>query len=494
VADTAVVGLSMPNTNSLPWVVAAAIEHGWSIVPVDIGKHALVEWAPLQSERASLHQVEEWHTRLHPAAWAVITGSISGVDVFDFDGFEGTETMRKYGVRPHVRTGSGGAHQYVAHPGFHVPTLNAKTKAALREVLPGTDIKGDGGYAIFCGRNQSGAYGRFRPLSEPDPWAGEIVGKLMKIIGEQEIARGTTISPTPPTERVSAGEILAVFLDRERSGAGRNDTGLDLACQLRDNGYSKDEAASILLRYAAAVKSTNTKGRHEPYTDAEALVTLRSAYSRPPRDPWAFSRARAQAGRPPEAAENPLHGARHASSLSTILFSEVSMKRINWLWPRRIARGKVNLIAGNPGLGKSQITASIAAVVSTGGLWPVDRTPCVPGDVLFLSAEDDPADTMRPRLEAAGANLGRVHVLNGVVAGYTGQGRPVYRGFNLERDIEALSVKLSELRDVAAVSSTLLRHTSAILTPTETRRYVGCLPLWRTWPRAATRRLFVFPI
>jgi hypothetical protein len=140
-----------------------------------------------------------------------------------------------------------------------------------------------------------------------------------------------------------------------------------------------------------------------------------------------------------------------AGSLVTRRLSDINAKPVNWLWPGRIARGKVSIIAGNPGLGKSQVTASIAAIVTTGGHWPVDRSPCTPGDVMFLSAEDDPADTLRPRLEAAGAELHRVHVMDAVILGYTGEGQQQKRAFSLQRDLEALSLRLAELGDVAAV-------------------------------------------
>lgn len=101
--------------------------------------------------------------------------------------------------------------------------------------------------------------------------------------------------------------------------------------------------------------------------------------------------------------------------------SEIQAKPVNWLWHGRIARGKVSMLAGNPGLGKSQITASMAATVTTGGTWPVDRARCERGNVVFLSAEDDAEDTIRPRLEAAGADLARVYILDAVVDGYTPQ-------------------------------------------------------------------------
>jgi hypothetical protein len=146
------------------------------------------------------------------------------------------------------------------------------------------------------------------------------------------------------------------------------------------------------------------------------------------------------------------HGEGTASgSLTTMRLSDIQAKPVSWLWPGRIARGKLTIIAGDPGLGKSQITASIAAVVTTGGIWPVDRQGCQPGDILFLSGEDDPADTLRPRLEAAGADLRRVYFVGGVTTAYTGDGNPAHRGFSLKADVQALDSKLGELGDVAAV-------------------------------------------
>jgi hypothetical protein len=150
--------------------------------------------------------------------------------------------------------------------------------------------------------------------------------------------------------------------------------------------------------------------------------------------------------------EHPRHQARaEVGLLITRRLSDIEPKPVSWLWPGRIARGKVSIIAGNPGLGKSQVTASLAAIVTTGGRWPVDRSQCIPGDVVILSAEDDPADTLRPRLEAAGANLHRVHVLDAVILGYTGEGQRQNRTFSLQNDLEGLSAKLAELGDVAAV-------------------------------------------
>jgi putative DNA primase/helicase len=71
-------------------------------------------------------------------------------------------------------------------------------------------------------------------------------------------------------------------------GPGRNNGGLWLAVQLRDNGISESEAETILLRdYVPHVGPTDTQGKPAPYTSAEARATLKSVYARPPREPWA---------------------------------------------------------------------------------------------------------------------------------------------------------------------------------------------------------------
>ncbi|HEX2237134.1 MAG TPA: AAA family ATPase, partial [Gammaproteobacteria bacterium] len=103
--------------------------------------------------------------------------------------------------------------------------------------------------------------------------------------------------------------------------------------------------------------------------------------------------------------------------------ADVKPELITWLWPGRIAIGKLSIIAGDPGLGKSMITIAMATHVTRGTPWPVDLSTCPIGDVLMLSAEDDPADTIRPRLDAAGADVKRVRLLSMIrdVDSHTGE-------------------------------------------------------------------------
>ena len=96
-----------------------------------------------------------------------------------------------------------------------------------------------------------------------------------------------------------------------------------------------------------------------------------------------------------------------ASQKTGTLMSAVQRKKVQWLWFGRMPLGKITVLDGDPGLGKSVLTLDIAARVSTGREMP-DGTPGVQGGVVLLSAEDDMGDTVRPRLEEAGANLERI--------------------------------------------------------------------------------------
>lgn len=122
----------------------------------------------------------------------------------------------------------------------------------------------------------------------------------------------------------------------------------------------------------------------------------------------------------------------------------VKSEPIKWLWQGRIALGKLTLITGDPGLGKSLITAYLAAVVSKGYRWAVDETECPIGDVVMLSAEDDAADTTKPRLEAAEADCSRIHVLQAVKDADSESNR-AERMFSFKRDMAVLEELLTTL-------------------------------------------------
>jgi RecA-family ATPase len=90
--------------------------------------------------------------------------------------------------------------------------------------------------------------------------------------------------------------------------------------------------------------------------------------------------------------------------------ADVRPETVSWLWHPYIARGKLTILEGDPGLGKSWLTCALAAGVSRGRGLP-GAEPFEPGHVLMLSAEDGLGDTLRPRLDAVGADVSRVFAL-----------------------------------------------------------------------------------
>jgi archaellum biogenesis ATPase FlaH len=135
-----------------------------------------------------------------------------------------------------------------------------------------------------------------------------------------------------------------------------------------------------------------------------------------------------------------------------VCMADVQPEAVSWLWSGRIALGKLTLIAGDPGLGKSFVTLDIAARVSRGMPWPDRRSePNPTGGVVLLSAEDDVADTIRPRLDAAGANVSRIKAIQGVEFSEAGTGKRVCRSFNLEKDIPALEAAIQQTADCRLV-------------------------------------------
>jgi hypothetical protein len=92
---------------------------------------------------------------------------------------------------------------------------------------------------------------------------------------------------------------------------------------------------------------------------------------------------------------------------------EVETEKVHWVWPGYIPAGKLTLIAGDPGMGKSTLVGDLIARISRGSHLPSGQRS-ITGTSLIASAEDSPEDTIIPRLIACGANLKRVGVIREV--------------------------------------------------------------------------------
>ena len=142
--------------------------------------------------------------------------------------------------------------------------------------------------------------------------------------------------------------------------------------------------------------------------------------------------------------------------------SDVKIRPLKWLWTGVLAQGKLVIIAGHPGLGKSQVCLFISAIVSAGGKWPVSEENCDKGSVIILSAEDGAEDTIVPRLKAVSADLENIHIVHAVKLG---KGKE--RAFDLTRDVEQLRYTLSSIENVRLV---VVDPISAYLGKTDSHR------------------------
>lgn len=126
-----------------------------------------------------------------------------------------------------------------------------------------------------------------------------------------------------------------------------------------------------------------------------------------------------------------------AYDVALIRGDAVAVEPVRWLWNGYLARGKLHILAGPPGAGKTTLALALAATITAGGRLP-DGTHAAPANVLIWSGEDDPGDTLAPRLIASGANMARVLFVGNVREGVDSV------GFDPARHLAGLERKAAE--------------------------------------------------
>jgi putative DNA primase/helicase len=94
--------------------------------------------------------------------------------------------------------------------------------------------------------------------------------------------------------------------------------------------------------------------------------------------------------------------------------ADIKPQAITWLWPGWLPAGKLTILAGAAGTGKTTLALALAAVITAGGRWPDGTVSKAKGNVLIWSSEDVADDTLVPRLIASGADLTRCHFIEGI--------------------------------------------------------------------------------
>jgi hypothetical protein len=118
---------------------------------------------------------------------------------------------------------------------------------------------------------------------------------------------------------------------------------------------------------------------------------------------------------------------------------EIVARPVDWLWQPWLARGTIAVLDGDPGVGKSSVALDLAARVTTGQPFPGETAARQPAVALVIAMED-PLDTIvKPRLEAAGADMTRVALLGGVRE--TGPHGEVESILQIPRDLDLIVEK-----------------------------------------------------
>jgi bifunctional DNA primase/polymerase-like protein/AAA domain-containing protein len=346
------------------------------------GKHPIGSAVPhgLKGATTDPEVIRGWWAD-HPSAnIGLPTGAGSGLVVVDIDRHEGlTELTARFGELPETRehqTGSGRAQLIFRHPGGTVPNATAF------KGTEGIDIRGDGGYIVAPpSRGKICEYAILNgaaPAPLPERW---IIALTTKTKDAQESRAGTR------------GEDYWLVQLQGVSEGQRNQKIIEVAGYYVGVGRRREEVEAMLIGMGAQCTP--------PYTDTQAI---KSAIERC----LLYERGKQEAKA--ETAETAAVGVE-------VNLGDVTPKEVEWVWENRLARGKLALIVGDPGVSKSTIGLDIGSRISNAREWPDRVGPAPKGNIILLTAEDDLADTVVPRVLALGGTAKAFTVLQAVKVG-----------------------------------------------------------------------------
>jgi AAA domain/Bifunctional DNA primase/polymerase, N-terminal len=314
-------------------------------------------------------------------------------------------------------SGSGGQHRHFLDPG-------GALQSKLPKQFPGIDFKSEGYVILPPSSHASG--GRYHltadsELSQPVPAMPEaVLALLTKTAAVNGSVKNTntavkieTIASESAAEK--AGRLLAPYWPV--NGSGLRDDFVGALTGGLGRKYADDALVLDVIRAAAEASPEEDEVEKRVDFATRTLMKLRGGEPQVTGWPSAFELGQSGLIDVLPAVEAALSGAAEqiaaggATHTAFVPLSSIEMKPVPWLWPGYLPSGAVTLLVGDPGKGKTLSALDIAARVSTGKPWP-DGVPNTvePSDVLILSAEDSSAYTIRPRLQAAGADVDRVYV------------------------------------------------------------------------------------
>jgi hypothetical protein len=281
---------------------------------------------------------------------------------------------------------------------FRDPLLESRKGAAEQEKAMLLELRSTGAQTVFPGSTHESG--------EPITWDED---------GEPARVEAKVL------ERGAARLAAASLLARYWPGGSRNDAANALAGGLLRAGWAVGEVEQFVGAVCRAAQDEETQARVRAVADTAAKLRAGESVTGWPTlaeiiDKRLFSRVcewleiRNAAAAQDKATDAGGGAAQDDVPLRVVCMADVAPEQVTWLWFPYVARGKLTLLEGDPGLGKSWLTCALACAVSRGQGLP-GAEPFTPGTVLMLSAEDGLGDTLRPRLDAVGADVTRVFAL-----------------------------------------------------------------------------------
>jgi hypothetical protein len=438
------------------------LERGWSAIPLcppdhegvpgdhemrcrSPGKAPLWAWKEYQDRRARPAELRLFWSRVRNLNVGVCMGPVSGLVGLDIDGSTGEVLLQELSggdVPPTLAftTPSGGRRLLYRWPDVALPikTFPTAGKEALRLLSHGSQT------VMPPSRHQLGGTYAWIPGCHPEEieaapcpaWllALDRTDKETRRPGDKETARradqpnaspaagpaslspGLPVSLSPclpasvsPDQMSRARAYLARCPPAVAGQGGHNQT-FKVACKLfQIFALDRDAAFSLLWNdyNPRCVPPWTEKELRHKVEDAFKINGAVGAFAGaiPPRD---------AAPTPPTAPGLAAGSAPVPPRMFWRRFSDIAPEALSWLWPGWLPLGKLALLDGDPGLGKSTLLLDLAARVSRDGRMP-DGSSGIAGTVVLLSAEDGAADTIRPRLDVAAAALDRIIALMYIV-------------------------------------------------------------------------------